>query len=150
MSSVQITQNRSSGNEITEEEEHGSYSSTVHNLIIFINGGAIGLLQVVTNQASIKEADRRATILCFLVITLIYIILRVCEVKLRNKPNIGNFVGHVSHLFGALAALLLIFLISPIFTLTVVPLWLVWFFVVMYVSFSKLVIPDDNTADSPV
>ncbi|KAL1192522.1 hypothetical protein V5N11_012415 [Cardamine amara subsp. amara] len=111
-----------SGNEI-EEEEHGAYSSTVHKLIIFINGGAIGLLQVITSQSSINEANRRAMILCFLVITLMYTILRVCEIKLRirNKLHIRNFVGHVSHLFGALAALLLIFLISPIFTLIMVP-----------------------------
>ena len=117
----------SSGNEITEEEhEHGAYSSTVHRLIICSNGVAMGLLQVVTNQSSTNEAERRATILCFLVITLIYTILRVCEVKLQNKPNIRNFVGHVSHLFGALAALTLISLISTTFALVAVPLWLVW------------------------
>lgn len=140
---------RNFGNEITEEERV-AYSSTVHKLIIFINGGAIGLLQVVTNQSSTNEADRGATILCFWVITLIYTFLRVCEVKLRNKPNIRNFVAHVSHLFGALAALMLISLISPTFTLIAVPLWLVWFFVVMYVSFWELVFPEDNIGDPPV
>ncbi|EFH67223.1 hypothetical protein ARALYDRAFT_890762 [Arabidopsis lyrata subsp. lyrata] len=153
LSSDQITQRMSSGNEIMEkeeEEEHGAYSSTVHRLIIFTNGGAMGLLQVVTKQSSTNEADRRAIILCFLVITLIYTILRVCEVKLRNKPNISNFVGHVSHLFGALAALTLIYLISPTFALVAVSLWLVWFVAVMYVSFSELVFPEDDAADSPV
>ncbi|KAG7593627.1 hypothetical protein ISN45_Aa01g024160 [Arabidopsis thaliana x Arabidopsis arenosa] len=154
LSSDQITQRMSSGNEIMEEEEeeeeNGAYSSTVHRLIIFTNGGAMGLLQVVTNQSSTNEADRRAIILCFLVITLIYTILRVCEVKLRNKPNISNFVGHVSHLFGALAALTLIYLISPTFALVAVSLWLVWFVAVMYVSFSELVFPEDDAADSPV
>lgn len=110
----------------------------------------MGLLQVVKNQSSTKEADRRVIILCFLVITLIYTILRVCEVKLRNKPNISNFVGHVSHLFGALTALTLIYLISPTFALVAVSLWLVWFVAVMYVSFSELVFPEDDAADSPV
>lgn len=149
LSSDQITHHRSSGNEITEED-NGAYSSTVHRLILFSNGGAMGLLQVVTNQSSTNEADRRAKFLCFLIITLIYTILRVCEVKLRNKPIIRNFVGHVSHLFGALAALTLISLISPTFTLVAVPLWLVWFVVVMYVSFSELVCPKHDAADSPV
>ncbi|CAF1930789.1 hypothetical protein Bca4012_073065 [Brassica carinata] len=119
-------------------------------LIIFINGGAMGLLQVATDESSTNDAYRGTTILCFWVFTLVSTVLRVCEVKLRNKPTIRNFVGHVSHLFGALAALMLISLISRSFTLIVVPLWLVWFVVVMYVSFSELVFPEDNDTDLPV
>ncbi|ESQ33617.1 hypothetical protein EUTSA_v10010009mg [Eutrema salsugineum] len=146
-SSAQIANRQSSGDENTEEERV-AYSSTVHRLIIFINGGAIGLLQVVTNSST-NEAERRAKILCFWLFTLIYTILRVFEVKLRNKPNIRNFAGNVSHLFGAIAALMIISLISPRFTLIVIALWLVWFFVVMYVSFSDLVFPKDNAVDPP-
>ncbi|KAG2320559.1 hypothetical protein Bca4012_056400 [Brassica carinata] len=149
-SSVQISHQQSSGNDAMVEEERVAYSSTVHKLIIFINGGAMGLLQVATDESSTNNTYRGATILCFWVFTLISTVLRVCEVKLRNKPTIRNFVGHVSHLFGALAALMLISLISRSFTLIVVPLWLVWFFVVMYVSFSELVSPEDNDPDSPV
>ncbi|KAF3605977.1 hypothetical protein DY000_02048986 [Brassica cretica] len=149
-SSVQISHQQSSGNDIMVEEERIAYSSTVHKLIIFINGGAMGLLQVATDESSTNDAYRGTTILCFCVFTLVSTVLRVCEVKLRNKPTIRNFVGHVSHLFGALAALMLISLISRSFTLIVVPLWLVWFVVVMYVSFSELVFPEDNDTDLPV
>ncbi|KAL1213841.1 hypothetical protein V5N11_034465 [Cardamine amara subsp. amara] len=150
LSSIEITQHQSSGSEITSEEEHVVYSSIVHKLIILINGVAMGLLQVVTNNSSTNEADLGATILWFLVFTLIYTILRVSEVKLRNKPNIRNFVGHVSHLLGALAAFMLISIISPTFTFVAVPLWLVWFLVIMYVTFSELVFEEDNDADPPV
>lgn len=116
------------------------YSSTVHKAIIAINGGAYALLQVVTNQswAPTKAAAHRSmTILSFLVLNLIYVILRVCEVKLQNKPLIRSFVGHTSHLFGALAAITLISLISTIFSLIVVVLWFVWLFVVIYIVFSE-------------
>ncbi|KAG7593628.1 hypothetical protein ISN45_Aa01g024170 [Arabidopsis thaliana x Arabidopsis arenosa] len=121
-----------SGDKNTDEE--AVYSSAVHNLITVINGGAIGLLQIKENSsASINAADRQATIISFCVFILIYAVLRVTEVKLkRNQATIHHFVGHISHLFGALAALMLISIVSPIFTLIVAPLWLVWFFVVMY------------------
>ncbi|KAJ4905367.1 Uncharacterized protein Rs2_19318 [Raphanus sativus] len=148
--SVQATHHPSSDDNM--EDEHTAYSATVHKLIIFIDGGALGLLQVVTNQSPTNKADRGAMILCFWFFTLIYIVLRVFEAKLRNKPDTRNFLGHVSHLFGALASLMLIYLISPSFTLLAVPLWLVWFFVVTYVSFSKIRFPEDNAlaADLPV
>ncbi|KAG7656137.1 hypothetical protein ISN44_As01g031450 [Arabidopsis suecica] len=122
-------------------DENTDHSSAVHKLIAVINGGAIGLLQITENSsASINTADRQATILSFCVFILIYVVLRVTEVKLnRNQAPIHHFVGHISHLFGALAALMLISIVSPIFTLIVAPLWLVWFFAVMYVFLVEVI-----------
>ncbi|KAF8066097.1 hypothetical protein N665_1161s0007 [Sinapis alba] len=148
--SVEVTYHRSSND--TEEDVRNAYSTTVHNLIVYINGGALGLLQVVTNKSPTNEAHRGAMIMCFWFFNLIYVTLRVIEVKLWNKTDIRSFVGHVSHLFGALAALMLISLISPSFTLFAAPLWLVWFLVIMHVSFSEIVFPENSAQaeDSPV
>lgn len=127
------------------------YFSTVHKAIISINGGAYALLQVVTNQswAPTKTAVHRSiTILGFLVLNLIYAILGVWEVKLKNKPRIRNIVGHSSHLFGASAAITLISFVSPIFTLIAVVLWFVWLFVVMFIVLSEPNIPEENQSEA--
>lgn len=128
MSSSTVT---SSGDE-NMDQKHVEYSSAVHKAIAVIDGGALGLLQVVTNQSSAQTKALAGR--GFLVFIVIYVILGVWEVTLRNEPHIRNFIGHISHLFGALAAIVLISLISPIFALIVFLLSLGWFLFVMYRS----------------
>ncbi|EOA36431.1 hypothetical protein CARUB_v10010967mg [Capsella rubella] len=131
------TQFSNSGDKNTEVYS----SSTVHRHIVLTNGGAIALLQV-ADQSTDAADNKHITIFSFCVFFLIYAVLAVIEVKLTtNQPDqtIRHFVGYVSHLFGALAALTLISLVSPIFTLIVAPLWLVWFFFIMYVVLTKLI-----------
>ncbi|VVB17731.1 unnamed protein product [Arabis nemorensis] len=129
------------------DQEHVKYSSTMHKAIAVINGGALGLLQVVTNQSSAETKALAGR--GFLMLIVIYVILGVWEVTLRNERHIRNFIGHISHLFGALAAIVLISLIFPIFALIVFLLSLGWFLFIMYRSFTELRVPDENEFKAP-
>ncbi|KAL1213842.1 hypothetical protein V5N11_034466 [Cardamine amara subsp. amara] len=141
---------RNSGDEHIDQA-HALYSSKVDKAILVINGGAYSLLQYVTTQSwapTNAVADGPKTTLAFLVLILIYAILGVCEVKLQNRYRIRNFIGHTSHLSGALAAIVLISLISPIFTIIAGALWFVWVFAVMYLTFAERKSSEENESEA--
>ncbi|AAG29646.1 hypothetical protein [Arabidopsis thaliana] len=130
-----------------EEPNHELYSAAVHKLVVLMNAGVFGFLQlsdlsaIGTNavvSTSVMFETHRATFLCYWVLILIYAFLRIYEIKLRIV-SFRMLVGHISHLFGALAALLLISVVSSIFSLIVVPLWLAWLFAVLYIAFRDVI-----------
>lgn len=110
-----------------------AYSSAVHKVILMVNAGVIGLLQLINQQTSLLETHK-APFLCFCVFVLFYAVLRVREaVDVRVRPGIAQrLVGHTSHLFGGLAALVLIYVVCATFALVLLLLWLLWLSAIVY------------------
>ncbi|CAN8313906.1 unnamed protein product [Cochlearia groenlandica] len=112
-----------------------AYSTAVHKVVIMVNAGVIGLLQLLNQQQSSVLDTHKATFICFYVFVLFYAVLRVREaVKSRLRPMglVSRLVGHGSHLFGALAALMLVSVVFAAFALALLLLWFVWLFIVVY------------------
>ncbi|EFH67222.1 hypothetical protein ARALYDRAFT_890760 [Arabidopsis lyrata subsp. lyrata] len=98
------------------------YSSAVHKVVAMVNAGILGLLH-------------------FCVLVLFYAVLRVCEaIYVRLRPGlVMRLVGHASHLFGGLAALVLIYVVSAAFAMVLLVLsWFLWLFTVVYKNFSEV------------
>uniref|UniRef100_A0A0D3CDJ5 Uncharacterized protein n=1 Tax=Brassica oleracea var. oleracea TaxID=109376 RepID=A0A0D3CDJ5_BRAOL len=55
-----------------------TYSTAVHKVIVMVNAGLIGLLQLINQQSSVLETHK-AAFLSFCVFALFYAILRVRE-----------------------------------------------------------------------
>lgn len=110
-----------------------AYSSAVHKVIVMVNAGVIGLLQLVNQQTSVLETHK-APFLCFCVFVLLYSVLRVREaVDVRVRPGIAQrLVGHTSHLFGGLAALVLIYVVCATFAFVLLLLWILWLSAIVY------------------
>uniref|UniRef100_A0A1J3EXD6 Uncharacterized protein n=1 Tax=Noccaea caerulescens TaxID=107243 RepID=A0A1J3EXD6_NOCCA len=124
-----------------ETAKFTAYSAAVHKVIVMVNAGILGLLQLVTQQPSVLETHK-AAFLCFCVFVLFYAVLRVHEaidVRLRTGL-VRRLIGHTSHLFGGLAALVLIYVVCATFALVLLPLWLLWLSAVVYNTFNEFLI----------
>ncbi|XP_019087690.1 PREDICTED: uncharacterized protein LOC109127455 [Camelina sativa] len=137
-----------------EEQNYELYSDAVHKFMVSMNTVVLGFLQLgdpsaaganTTSSAFVLFETYRTTFLCYWVLILIYALLRIYEIKLRSRW-FRMLVGHISHLFGSLAPLLLVSVISPIFSLIVAPVWLVWLSTVLYIAFRELKNPRANSS----
>ncbi|KAG7598949.1 hypothetical protein ISN44_As06g031550 [Arabidopsis suecica] len=117
------------------------YSSAVHKVVVMVNAGILGLLQLVSQHSSVLETHK-AAFLSFCVLVLFYAVLRVREaIYVRLRPGlVMRLVGHASHLFGGLAALVLIYVVSAAFAMVLLVLWFLWLFTVVYKNFSEVMI----------
>ncbi|CAE5958993.1 unnamed protein product [Arabidopsis arenosa] len=117
------------------------YSSAVHKVVVMVNAGILGLLQLVSQQSSVLETHK-ASFLCFCVFVLFYAVLRVREaIDVRLRPGlVPRLVGHASHLFGGLAALVLISVVYAAFAIVLLILWFIWLSAVVYSTFSETMI----------
>ncbi|CAN8290423.1 unnamed protein product [Cochlearia groenlandica] len=125
--------------QITNEsmvDDHTLYSSTIHKILSTTIAVLIGLLQITPTDAPGFLKD---TLSCFLVFGLIYVVLIVCEMKLRRNQTLFTyyFFGHLSHFFGVLAVNILVFLLFPVLALVLALFYLVWFVFVMYRLFGE-------------
>ncbi|KAL1213838.1 hypothetical protein V5N11_034462 [Cardamine amara subsp. amara] len=118
-----------------------TYSSAVHKVVVMVNAGILGLLQLVSQQSSVLETHKVA-FLCFCVFVLFYAILRVREaIDMHLRPGlVPRFVGHMSHLFGGLAAIVLISVVSAAFALAILLLWFLWLSAVVYNTLNEVMI----------
>ncbi|CAH2034829.1 unnamed protein product [Thlaspi arvense] len=124
-----------------ETEKFTTYSSAVHKVVVMINTGILGLLQL-TNQKSSVFETHKAEFLCFCVFVLLYAVFRVREaMDVRLQPGlVPRLVGNTSHLFGALAALVLVSVVCSTFALVLLLLWLLWLSAVVYNTSSEFLI----------
>lgn len=113
-----------------EMEKFTSYSAAVHKVIVMINAGIIGLLQFMNQQCSSVFETHKPTLICFCLLIFFYIILRVREaIDVRRRSGfVVRLVGHTSHLFGGLAALVLISVVCMAFAFV---LFLLCFFMAL-------------------
>ncbi|XP_010539193.1 PREDICTED: uncharacterized protein LOC104813327 [Tarenaya hassleriana] len=128
--------------DMAEETEHTRFSRDVHRIIVFVNGGILGFLQLTSQATTSSLLDSS---LCFWSLALISILLRLSEFKLRT-PVFRRFVGDMSHLFGSLAALVLISVVCSTFALVLLPVWFLRLFVVVFLVFKEIfvIVPEAN------
>ena len=115
-----------------------TYSAAVHKVLVMVNAGILGLLQLVSQQSSVLETHK-AAFLCFCVFILFYAVLRVREaMDVRLQPGlVPRLIGHGSHLFGGLAALVLVSVVSTAFSIVLFLLWFIWLSAVVYLETNK-------------
>ncbi|KAF8095337.1 hypothetical protein N665_0336s0014 [Sinapis alba] len=103
-----------------------AYSSAVHKVIVMVNAGVIGLLQLINQQTSVLETHKAPFM----------------SVDMRVRPGMipQRLVGHTSHLFGGLAALLLIYVVCSTFALVLLFLWLLWLSAIAYTVVNEFMI----------
>ena len=106
-----------------------------------VNAGILGLLQLVSQQSSVLETHKVA-FLCFCVFVLFNAVLRVREaMDVRLQPGlVPRLIGHGSHLFGGLAALVLVSVVSTAFSIVLFLLWFIWLSAVVYSNFGETMI----------
>ncbi|VYS49293.1 unnamed protein product [Arabidopsis thaliana] len=100
-----------------EEPNHELYSAAVHKLVVLMNAGVFGFLQLSDLSAigthavistSVMFETHRATFLCYWILILIYAFLRVYEIKLRIvwfrmlvghiKPSLWRSCSSLAHI----------------------------------------------------
>ncbi|KAG7648212.1 hypothetical protein AtNW77_Chr1g0035791 [Arabidopsis thaliana] len=113
-----------------ETAKFSIYSSAVHKVVV-----------MVSQHSSILETHK-AAFLSFCVLVLFYAVLRVREARyVRLQPGlVPRLVGHASHLFGGLAALVLIYVVSAAFAMVLLVLWFLWLFTIVYKNFREVTI----------
>ncbi|CAL9217047.1 unnamed protein product [Arabidopsis halleri] len=124
-----------------ETAKFTAYSSAVHKVVVIINTVILGLLQLMSQQSSVFETHK-AAFLCFCVFVFFYSVLRVREaIDVRLRPGLlPRLVGHASHLFGCLAALVLVSVVCAAFSIVLFLLWFLWLSTVVYSNFSEIMI----------
>ncbi|EOA37689.1 hypothetical protein CARUB_v10012341mg [Capsella rubella] len=117
------------------------YSSAVHKVVVMVNAGILALLQLVSQHSSVFETHK-ASFLSFCVLVLFYAVLRVREViYMRLRPGlVPRLAGHASHLFGGLAALVLLSVVCTTFAIVLLALWFLWLCTVVYKNFSEVML----------
>lgn len=130
-----------------------TYSIAVHKVVVMVNTGILGLLQLINQQSSGFETHK-AAFLSFCIFILFYAILRGREaIDWRLRPGIvPRLVGHASHLFGGLAVLVLVSVVYVPFALVLLLLWFLWLSVVVYDTFNAFMIYSEASisgSDSP-
>ncbi|ESQ33618.1 hypothetical protein EUTSA_v10009399mg [Eutrema salsugineum] len=148
-----------------EPEKFTAYSTAVHKVIVMVNAGILGLLQLLNQEkstttmtspndiiaSSVFETNKPA-LLCFCLLVLLYAVLRVVEAidVRRRRGFVARLVGHTSHLLGGLAAIVLISVVYATFALVLLLLWFLCFFSVVYNVLRELLIySGPNTPQSP-
>lgn len=123
-----------------------TYSAAVHKVVVMVNAGILGLLQLMSQHASVLETHK-AAFLCFCIFVLFYAVLRVREaIDGRLQPGlVPRLVGHASHLFGGLAALVLVSVVCAAFAFVLLFLWFIWLSAVVYNTINEIMI--DSKAD---
>ncbi|KAH0851237.1 hypothetical protein HID58_094897 [Brassica napus] len=98
-----------------------TYSTAVHKVIV------MDYSQLINQQSSVLETHK-AAFLSFCVFALFYAVLRVREaIDVGLRPGIvPRLSGHTSHLFGGLAALMLISVVCATFALVLLLMWFLW------------------------
>ncbi|KAL1192523.1 hypothetical protein V5N11_012416 [Cardamine amara subsp. amara] len=138
-----------------EMEMFNAYSAAVHKVVTMVNAGIIGLLQLMNQQYFSVFETQKPTLICFCLLVFFYVVLRVREaIDLRRGYGfVARLVGHTSHLFGGLAALVLISVVCMDFAYVLLLLWFVWLSTVVYNTFNdiKIIYSEANrtSADSP-
>ncbi|EOA38765.1 hypothetical protein CARUB_v10010951mg [Capsella rubella] len=124
-----------------ETAKFTTYSSAVHKVVVMVNAGILALLQLVSQHSSVFETHK-ASFLSFCVLVLVYAVLRVREViYMRLRPGlVPRLAGHASHLFGGLAALVLLSVVCTTFAMVLLALWFLWLCTVVYKNFSDVII----------
>ncbi|VVA93266.1 unnamed protein product [Arabis nemorensis] len=117
-----------------------AYSVAVHKVVVMVNAGILALLQLMNQQNSSVLETHKTAFLCFSVFVLFYAVLRVREaMDVRLRPGLApRLVGHTSHLFGGLAALVVIHVVCSTFALVLLILWFLWLSFVVYDTISEV------------
>ncbi|VVA93271.1 unnamed protein product [Arabis nemorensis] len=123
-----------------ETEKFTVYSAAVHKVIVWVNTGIIGLLQLTNQQNSSVFQTHKTEFLCFYIFVFFYAVLRVREaMHVRLRPGVVKRIfGHTSHLFGALAALVLVSVVCATFAFVLLLLWFLWLSLVAYDTFNEI------------
>lgn len=118
-----------------------TYSTAVHKVIVMVNAGLIGLLQLINQQSSVLETHK-AAFLSFCVFALFYAVLRVREaIDVGLRPGIvPRLSGHTSHLFGGLAALMLISVVCATFAFVLLLMWFLWLSAIVYSILDEFIV----------
>lgn len=122
-----------------EKEKFNVYSTAVHKVVVMINAGVLGLLQLTNQESSVFETHK-PTLICFCLLIFFYAVLLVREaIDVRKRfGSVARLVGHTSHLLGGLAAPVLISIVSTEFAFVFLLLWLFWFSCVAYDTFKEI------------
>ncbi|VVA93267.1 unnamed protein product [Arabis nemorensis] len=123
-----------------ETEKFTVYSAAVHKVVVMVNAGIIGLVQLMNKQNSSLLEINKTEFLCFYIFVFFYVVLRVREaVDTRLRPGlVPKLVGHTSHMFGALAALVLVSVFCTTFAFVLLLLWFLWLSLVAYDTFNAI------------
>ncbi|KAL1204944.1 hypothetical protein V5N11_016295 [Cardamine amara subsp. amara] len=126
---------------VGEKAKFTTYSAAVHKVVVMVNTGILGLLQLISQQSSVFETHK-AAFLSFCIFILFYAVLRVREaIDVRLRPGlVPRLVGHASHLFGGLAALVLVSVVCATFAFVLLFLWFIWLSAVAYSTLNEIMI----------